>query len=105
MDLNTILSAALAEAVRTALAPLEERLRTVEQAVAAAQLDLTERVRLIVADDATINDLVHDRIDTFLDNDDLMARIDIEEAVREAVENIDLTETIRETICEARITI
>lgn len=132
IDLNTILNTALAEAVRTALAPLEERLRTLEQAVAAAQLlgedlteampwpqvqavvnktiddrmhDLPERVRAIVADDATIDDMVNDRIETFLNNDDLLGRIDIEEAVKEAVEQCDLTETVRDLLSDARITI
>lgn len=61
-----------------------------------------------------MNDLIDERISTFLDNDDLTSRIDADEldlsrAIEETLENMDLTdaitEAVRDLLADARITL
>jgi hypothetical protein len=119
IDINSIITAALQQAVTEAIKPLEDRLRSLEAWAAHAGPNLTERVYALESDgsaperilarldnieaqqaDAITADQVNHLIETALND------LDWEEQTREALNDIDLSsyvdidEAVREAIAD-----
>ena len=127
IDLNTIINTALTQALNEALRPLLERIEKIESSV--QHLDvwststgnvMTDRLTALEArvmtttnpDSSALDDLIDDRISTYLDNDDLTSRIDADEldlhhAIEQTIDGMDLTdvitEAVRDLLADARI--